>query len=671
MTQRYLQEDTDLTDWTVRSNSLFSNTNSDLTFNAQDSSGIAVLGNSYFKLPVGPSNERPPLAANGYFRFNTTTNYIEYYSGIQSAWITIASPPTITSISPLIISDSSAVGYDPSINIVGSNLGTISNPPTVTFIDVSNSSTDPSGNTYLSQSVTVVSNNQILNATIPTNVFDNSNLEPFKVNVQNSDTNLSVTSTDSFFINEVPVFTNALVQGIYYAVLTEQVDTGYTLAGELDLTATDVNHPLSDLTFSSTNITAINGGSLTLNSSTGAITGTLPAANRTQPGTAYSFDATVTDTSGGFSTRTFHFLTNNYADISNIDFDGQIDIAYSGGSFSPAGQTIITFKDTSSTAPGTTRLGNVRFNFSGTIDALLVGGGGSGGVSNGQGAGGDGSGGGGGGGGMVEVTNGSITGATSISIQVGAGGAAKSASTNGNIDAANALAQRGNPGDDTSMTGFTTASGGGGGGGCLDINSADGTGADVLAAEAASFGGDGGSGGGGGGQDSGGGTAHTTGTSPFIGGGSSTQSSAAASIGIGYGNAGGYGTTNTAGDMGGGGGGAGGAGTGATDATSAGSGGAGRSNNITGSSVTYAGGGGGGSNNTGYPPGSGGSGGGGQGGDDASNQQTAGTNFLGGGGGAPGGDALNPSVRPSAPGGSGVLIIKFNNTQSSITGFGT
>jgi hypothetical protein len=39
MTQRYLQEDTDLTDWTVRSNSLFSNTNSDLTFNAQDGSG--------------------------------------------------------------------------------------------------------------------------------------------------------------------------------------------------------------------------------------------------------------------------------------------------------------------------------------------------------------------------------------------------------------------------------------------------------------------------------------------------------------------------------------------------------------------------------------------------------------------------------------------------------
>ena len=102
----------------------------------------------------------------------------------------------------------------------------------------------------------------------------------------------------------------------------------------------------------------------------------------------------------------------------------------------------------------------------------------------------------------------------------------------------------------------------------------------------------------------------------------------------------------------GGGGGKGASGTNSVPGQS-GPGGAGEANSITGSSVTYAGGGGGGA---GHPPGthlagSGGPGGGGAGGPNGAG--TAGTTNLGGGGGGSSGSANG------ANGGSGIVIIRY------------
>ena len=123
------------------------------------------------------------------------------------------------------------------------------------------------------------------------------------------------------------------------------------------------------------------------------------------------------------------------------------------------------------------------------------------------------------------------------------------------------------------------------------------------------------------------------------------------------GNNGGTGKTdNSSYRMGGGGGGATAAGTNATT-TFAGAGGNGATTQISGSPTAYAGGGGGGTNNAGsFPAGAGGTGGGGDGtGNPTGNNGTA--NTGGGGGGVADASVAPDSRAPS--GGSGIVIIRY------------
>jgi hypothetical protein len=117
---------------------------------------------------------------------------------------------------------------------------------------------------------------------------------------------------------------------------------------------------------------------------------------------------------------------------------------------------------------------------------------------------------------------------------------------------------------------------------------------------------------------------------------------------------------------GGGGGGANAAGSPGTDRPEPGTaGGAGVSSSITGSSVARAGGGGGGQGgppNTGTTPGTGGTGGGGNGGGGPGGPGTAsaGTANTGGGGGAGGNPSGNPGTSgPGGAGGSGIVVIRY------------
>jgi hypothetical protein len=236
------------------------------------------------------------------------------------------------------------------------------------------------------------------------------------------------------------------------------------------------------------------------------------------------------------------------------------------------------------------------------ITYLSVAGGGGGGKPS--------SGGGGGAGGFVTGSTALASG--TLTITVGAGGAAGVY-----------LGTSSTAGSNSSITGTTAAVGGGRGG-------------------EAGNGGAGGSGGGGGGNNS----------SAFTGG--------AATSGQGFAG----GAALAASYTGGGGGGAGAVGGNAVSNTAAGTGGVGLTSSITGSSVTYAGGGGGGaiSGSTGA---SGGAGGGGTGGF-VSTSGTAGTTNTGGGGG--GGPANNPGVYSGGAGGSGVVIISSPVAATSTTG---
>jgi len=238
-----------------------------------------------------------------------------------------------------------------------------------------------------------------------------------------------------------------------------------------------------------------------------------------------------------------------------------------------------------------TASGTITIDQAGLCDILVVGGGGSGGQSGG---------GGGGAGGHLYATGAYLPVGT-LTVTVGAGGAA--------VDATFASqGSSGLPGSPSQIHDYIVPGGGGGGG---HRRATSGT-------RSTSSGQAGGSGGG---------------ASTVLGGMIGPNVAGSGLSGIG----------NDGGTNGGGGGGAGAAGSNG----GSGNGGAGLANSITGSSVTRAGGGGGAS------AGTGGSGGGGAAA--GSGTATSGTANTGGGGGGQNGSALSDA---SGSGGSGVVIIR-------------
>jgi hypothetical protein len=252
-------------------------------------------------------------------------------------------------------------------------------------------------------------------------------------------------------------------------------------------------------------------------------------------------------------------------------------------------------------------------------DYLVVAGGGAGG-GNYQG-------GGGGAGGYRTTIGGtalSLSTGTNYTVTVGAGGA--SVNTNG---------VAGNDGGNSVFSSITST--GGGGGGCNGVNGRNG-----------------GSGGGAG----------------------STIPAPASQIGLaspaGQGNNGGIGWDGAATcTLTGGGGGAGGVGGNSaqacTPAGNGGNGGVGLANNITGSSVFYAGGGGGNTDNASGVGGTGGNGGGGNGARTGMGAGQPGTANTGGGGG---GSTSNAPYNGSGAGGSGVVILRYPDTKTITIGAG-
>jgi len=255
------------------------------------------------------------------------------------------------------------------------------------------------------------------------------------------------------------------------------------------------------------------------------------------------------------------------------------------------------------------------------VDALVVGGGGPGGYY---------AGGGGGGGGLVYTNAMRVTGGSTYTVTVGAGG-----------EHATSAAAYGTNGGDSSIVGTdvsVTAVGGGAGGNGRQNNQ----------------------------------TATNAGAAGGSGGGATWKDSSAGAGTAGQGNAGGTVQIGQKEDSvknhaGGGGGAAkpGGNAVGVTGAQSSGSGGDGLQIAISGVSVYYAGGGGGGGKesflNGGWgSAGNGGAGGGGRGGQYADSTESAtavaGTDGLGGGGG---GGSTQDGLYAGADGGNGIVIIRY------------
>jgi hypothetical protein len=411
--------------------------------------------------------------------------------------------------------------------------------------------------------------------------------------------------------------------------------SGGTITGTID------NQVNWDTTAKTAGFTAVAGNGYFVNTTSGAITVTLPAtptagdlvgikdyANTANTnnitvdrngsniqGVANNFVINVAGTSITliYVDGTQGWVSTGVAKASDITEQATF-ITATGGCISYCGDyKIHTFN-----SPGTFCVSSIGNPLGGpnSVDYLVIAGGAGGGCGGGGGAGA-----GGAGGyrtsypspaGVIPVT------AQGYPIAVGAGGAS--------------APYYGDPGDAGSNSVFSTitSSGGGGGGGHPSPTPNNPSG------EA------GGSGGGGAGFT----------TAPYVGSGGAGNTPPVSPP---QGNPGGNGTTNPVG-TGGGGGGAGGSG-GAGGPGAGGAGGSGLANSITGSSVTRGGGGGGatGPAASGGSPGPGGSGGGGAGGTRSSpNLAQSGTANTGGGGG---GAACNGNG--DGNGGSGVVIIRY------------
>ena len=301
-----------------------------------------------------------------------------------------------------------------------------------------------------------------------------------------------------------------------------------------------------------------------------------------------------------------------YTNESNIGNLGVGFVAATGGTITTDGD----FKVHTFTSSGTFTVTDAGSGAgSNTVDYTVVAAGGSGGGSDAGSA--RFGGGGGGAGGFRQSFPNPATGGFSVSAQaypitIGGGGAA-----------APGPGSSGSSGGNSVFSSITSTGGGGGG---------------IDQGPSGTPGGNGGSGGGGGGSGGNGGTGNTPSVSPP------------------QGNPGGSwpGAPNPGGGQGGGGASAAGTSTGSSP-TGGGPGGNGTANSITGSSVTRSGGGGGGSWPAGTltTAGAGGTGGGGTGAS-TSVAATSGTANTGGGGGGAGGGGAT-----SGAGGSGVVVIRY------------
>tara|TARA_Y100000022_G_scaffold168177_1_gene153238 strand:- start:607 stop:2220 length:1614 start_codon:yes stop_codon:yes gene_type:complete len=209
----------------------------------EGATNIVDAGTEGTKVASGTTAQRG--STTGQFRFNTTTNLAEYYTGTE--FKAIDSPPTVTSVTPTEV-DSSASGNE-SFTISGSNF---QSGAVVKFID--NNGTEITADT-----VTINSGSSIT-AVKTRSSFSNSN-EPYDVKVINT-SGLSGTLDDQINIDAAPSWSTASGQigGTIYE--NERVAT-------FSATATD---PDGDTISYSVNSGSLPSG-LSLNTANGNITG--------------------------------------------------------------------------------------------------------------------------------------------------------------------------------------------------------------------------------------------------------------------------------------------------------------------------------------------------------------------------------------------------------------
>ena len=206
---------------------------------------ITDTGTEGTRVATGTSAQRGSTA--GQLRFNSDTGLAEYYDGSQFKAIDV--PPTVTAITPTEVA-SLDVG-DATFTITGTNF---QNGATVKFIG--------NDETIITASSVTVNSSTSVTAVAPNSSFSNSK-EPYDVQIINPN-NLSGSLNAQIYIDNTVTWSTA--SGTIASINTASTGTHVTVS------ATD---PDSDtITYSETGGTVLSTVGLTLNSATGAISGT-------------------------------------------------------------------------------------------------------------------------------------------------------------------------------------------------------------------------------------------------------------------------------------------------------------------------------------------------------------------------------------------------------------
>ena len=240
---------------------------------------IHIAGTEGARMPVGTTAQRPS-ANTGDIRFNSTISLMEYYDGTQ--WKVIDTPPTVTSISPTTINESES---SVNITITGTNF---SSGSTVKAIGADNSEISAG-------TVTVVSTTQITANFNGTSFLDAQENYDIKV----------ISSAGLFGVLE-----NVLSVNTAPTWNTASGSLGTYVEGDaFSTSALSVTDEEGDaVTFSETGGTVLTTAGLTLNSTTGVISGTMPTVSSD---TTYSFTIRATDANNNTNDRAFTLTNQN------------------------------------------------------------------------------------------------------------------------------------------------------------------------------------------------------------------------------------------------------------------------------------------------------------------------------------------------------------------------
>jgi hypothetical protein len=201
----------------------------------------------YFDLPAGTTAQRPSSLNTGQIRFNTTINLAEYYDGTN--WKALDTPPAVSSVNPGEIESLS--GSTTNMTITGTNFGSGAIVKAVSTVD---------GSVITASTVTVHSATSIT-ANFTDSSFDGSK-EPYDIKVLNT-SGLEGFLSSAVYVDNAPTWSTA--SGSLGTIFSNDTGTHFTVAA---------SDPDGDtVSYSETGGTVLSGQNLSIDSSTGAISG--------------------------------------------------------------------------------------------------------------------------------------------------------------------------------------------------------------------------------------------------------------------------------------------------------------------------------------------------------------------------------------------------------------